>query len=58
MLLLSQSALNENQMYKHEMVHNKEQFDLIRAFDYNPTPTLRNYAKNTPLIVVKSNFRG
>ena len=38
MLLLNQSVSNYNQIYIYGIVHNQEQFDLIRAFDYNPTP--------------------
>ena len=29
-------------MYINEMINNQEQFDLIRAFDYNPTPNFQS----------------
>ena len=52
MLLLSQGVFNYNQMYIYEMVHTKEQFDLIRALDYNIKPNFSELrGKNYPYFV-------
>ena len=50
-LLLSETVLNYGPFHIFTIGYNKEHFDLIRAFDYNPSPNFLELRQKMPSLL-------